>query len=77
MLNDDLFTVPLPYLAGRTAVTDADTLIADYGDDAGFEAAARAERSRDLGNALKFAHWRQIERLIVLLASEDVVGTVH
>ncbi|MES2339550.1 MAG: hypothetical protein V4537_15770 [Pseudomonadota bacterium] len=77
MLNDDLFAVPMPYLAGRTAVTDADALIAAHGDDAGFEAAARAERSRDLGNAVHFAHWRQIERLIVLLTSGDVVGTVH
>ena len=77
MLNDDLLALPLPYLAGRTAVTDADALIADYGDDAGFEAATRAERSRDLGNAVRFAHWRQIERLIVLLASDDVVGSVH
>ena len=77
MLTDDLFALPLPYLAGRTAVTDADALIADYGDDAGFEAATRAERSRDLGNAIRFAHWRQIERLIVLLASDDVVGSVH
>jgi hypothetical protein len=77
MLNDDLLALPLPHLTGRAAVTDADALIAAFGDDAGFEAASRAERSRDLGNAVKFAHWRQIERLIVLLASGDVVGSVH
>ena len=76
MLNDDLIS-PMPYLAGRTAVVDADALIAQFGDDAGFEAASRAERSRDLGNAIHFAHWRQIERLIVLLASGEVVGSVH
>lgn len=77
MLNDDLFAPPIPYLAKRTAVTDADALIAAFGDDAGYEAAARAERSRDQGNALNFAHWRQIERLIVILASDDVIGSIH
>lgn len=77
MLIDDTLATPLPYLASRTAVTDADALIASFGDDAGFEAAARADRSRDLGNVVRFAHWRQIERLIVLLASDDVVGSIH
>nr|WP_326523211.1 hypothetical protein [Sphingomonas sp.] len=74
---DDGLAAPLPYLADRRAVDDAAALIAAFGDDAGFEAAARAERSRDQGNATHFARWRQIERLIVLLASEDVDGTVH
>ena len=77
MLTDDAFELPLPYLAGPHAVTDATALLADFGDDAGFEAAARAERSRDLGNAIGFCHWRQIERLVVLLSSGDVIGTVH
>jgi len=73
---DDL-CAPMPYLADRGVITDAADLIARFGDDAGFEAAARAERSRDLGNGWRFAHWRQIERLIVLLASDRAVGTVH
>lgn len=68
---------PAPYLADRQSLVDADALIADFGDDAGLEAAARADHSRDLGNALAFARWRQIERLIVLLASDEAVGTVH
>ncbi len=77
MQIDETLAIPLPYLASPAAVVDAGALIAEYGDDAGFEAAARADRSRDLGNAIRFAHWRQIERLIVLLASDDVVGSVH
>lgn len=77
MLNDTPLDLPLPYVSGRRSVDEASALIAAFGDDAGFEAAARADRSRDLGNAVAFAHWRQIERLIVLLASGDVVGTVH
>ena len=48
-----------------------------YGDDAGFEAAARAHASRDAGNVSRFCHWRQIERVIATLASDEVVGTVH
>lgn len=77
MMSDDLRAPPVPYLADRGAVAKANALIAGYGDDAGYEAAARADRSRDLGNVLHFAEWRQIERLIVLLASGEVVGTVH
>jgi len=48
-----------------------------FGDDAGLEAAARAERSRDAGNVLHFCHWRQIERVIESLSSYEVRGTVH
>jgi hypothetical protein len=66
-----------PFIHGRVALTDASTLIEHYGDDAGFEAAARAERSRDDGNVARFCHWRQIERLIATLSSDKVQGTVH
>jgi hypothetical protein len=65
------------YLADRGAVTAADELIRKFGDDAGFEAAARADASRDLGNHINFCRWRQIERLIVLLSVNCSVGTVH
>jgi hypothetical protein len=67
----------MPYLADPAQVVDAAELITRFGDDAGFEAAARADRSRDLGNTVHFCRWRQIERLIVLLAVERAVGTVH
>jgi hypothetical protein len=66
----------MPYLVDRD-VADANTLISQFGDDAGFEAASRAEVSRDVGNHLHFCRWRQIERLIVLLSVERAVGTVH
>ena len=66
-----------PYINGRTALADAALLLETYGDDAGFEAAARAEASRDNGNVLKFCHWRQIERVIVTLSNREVRGTVH
>lgn len=68
---------PLPYLADRAHVSDAADLIALFGDDAGFEAAARADRYRDLGNYINFCRWRQIERLIILMSVNRAVGTVH
>ena len=67
----------LPHLADRRAVTDATALIAAHGPAAGIEAAARASRSRDLGNHIHFCHWRQIERLIVYLTVERPIGTLH
>ena len=48
-----------------------------FGEDAAMEAAARAERSRDVGNVLHFCHWRQIERVIATLSCHEVHGTVH
>ena len=66
-----------PFIAGRLALSDASELIDRFGDDAGLEAAVRAERSRDAGNVIRFCHWRQIERVIATLSSEEVRGTVH
>lgn len=66
-----------PYIHGRLALAEASDLIDRFGDDAGFEAATRAERSRDDGNLLRFCHWRQIERVIATLAEQEVRGTVH
>lgn len=67
----------MPFISGRGALNDAARLIDDFGDDAGFEAAARAEHSRDAGNVVRFCHWRQIERVIATLSSDEVRGTVH
>jgi hypothetical protein len=66
-----------PFIHGRMALDDASDLIERFGDDAGFEAAARAERSRDEGNVARFCHWRQIERVIATLSSDEVRGSVH
>jgi hypothetical protein len=65
------------YVASRDDVADALALIAVFGHDAGFEAQARAERSRGIGNALHFCRWRQIERLILVLGAERAPGAVH
>ena len=66
-----------PFISGRPALADAAKLIEQFGDNAGLEAAVRAERSRDEGNVVRFCHWRQIERVIVTLSSEEVRGSVH
>lgn len=66
-----------PFISGRAALEDAALLIETFGDDAGFEAAARAEDSRDQGNVIRFCHWRQIERVIATLSADDIQGTVH
>lgn len=67
----------IPYVADRQTVTDANALISTFGDDAGFEAATRAEVSRDKGNIFSFCRWRQIERLIAVLVGPVQNGTLH
>ena len=65
------------FIHGRVALDDAAELLERFGDDAGFEAAARAERSRTDGNVVRFCHWRQFERVIATLASDEVRGSIH
>lgn len=67
----------MPFISGRPALADAAELIERFGDDAGLEAAVRAERSRDAGNVIRFCHWRQIERVIVTLTAAEVRGSIH
>lgn len=67
-----------PYLADRQDVADAAALIARHGTAAAArEAAARAGRSRDLGNHIHFCRWRQIGRLIAWLDETPAERTVH
>lgn len=66
-----------PFIHSRTALEDAADLLDRFGDDAGLEAAVRAERSRDAGNVVRFCHWRQIERVVATLGSEEILGTVQ
>jgi hypothetical protein len=66
------------YLSDASAAADAADLIARFGAFAASEAAARADRSRDLGNVVHFCRWREIERMIALLSSLDRAdATVH
>jgi hypothetical protein len=66
-----------PFIASRPVLHDAADLMERFGDDAGYEAAALAELSRNCDNLLRYCHWRQIERVIATLSSADIQGTVH
>ena len=66
-----------PFIHGRLALAEASDLMERYGEDAALEAAIRAERSRDDGNVARFCHWRQIERVIATLSSDEPLGTIH
>ncbi|MBX3562571.1 MAG: hypothetical protein KF780_12265 [Sphingomonas sp.] len=65
------------HLPDRSAATEAADLIARFGIHAASEAAAQADRSREAGNVVLFCRWRQIERMVVLLASGRGERTVH
>ena len=65
------------HLPDRSAAADAAELIARFGDYAASEAAARADRSREVGNVDHFCGWRQIERMILLLAAGRRGHSVH
>ncbi len=67
----------VPFIHGRVALADASDLIERYGEDAVFEAAARAKASRNNGNVAHFCHWRHIERVIAALTSDRAFGTIH
>ena len=58
-------------------MAEAAELMALFGDHAGMEAASRADRSRVLGNVIHFCRWRQIERLIEILSSQEPIGRLH
>lgn len=66
-----------PFIHGRPALEAAAELIERFGERAVLEASARAQRSRGDGNVARFCHWRQIARVIAVLNSGEVRGTVH
>jgi hypothetical protein len=65
------------YLADAQQVAEAADLIATFGEQAPVEAAIRAGHMRDIGNHVHFCRWRQTERLVALITSAEVLGTVH
>jgi hypothetical protein len=69
--------VQLPIFIDSTHYSDAELLISNYGEEAGLEAANRADKSRSLGNHLHYCKWRQIERLCIILSIDQSIGTVH
>lgn len=73
----DEFDGPLVQVADRDIYEGATDLIAGFGSAADIEAAARADACREVGNVQHFVRWRQIERLIPVLMSDEVTGTLH
>jgi len=67
----------LPVFIDSTHYSAAELLITNYGEEAGLEAANRADKSRALGNHLHYCKWRQVERLCILLSIDQTIGTVH
>lgn len=65
------------YLADAEQVTEAADLIDAFGEQASVEAAIRAGHMRDIGNAVHFCRWRQTERLIAVMVSDEAIGTIH
>lgn len=66
-----------PFIAATRPYDDAGLLIAAFGILAADEAAARAERSRRVGNHLHFCRWRQVGRLLATLDATVATGTIH
>jgi hypothetical protein len=66
-----------PFIPGRPALDDAQELIKRFGEHAHVEASVRAARSRADGNVVRFCHWRQIQRVVAVLLSNEARGTVH
>lgn len=69
--------IAAPYLAATRPHRDAADLLATYGPHAAEEAAARAERSRQLGNHVHFCRWREVGRMIATLGRGRVSETLH
>lgn len=67
----------LPYIGTRQAYDDACMLLSHFGETAGLEASDRAEAARAKGNHIHFCHWRQIERLLVIMTIDQSIGTIH
>lgn len=67
----------LPVFIDSTNFSDAEQLITNFGEEAGLEAANRADKSRAVGNHLHYCKWRQVERLCVFLSIDQSIGTVH
>lgn len=67
----------LPLYVENRDVLEAEALISEFGNQAGMEAAERAEASRNIGNHIRFCRWRQIERLVIMLNVRTSLGTIH
>ncbi len=72
-------TIPAPHHRSAPSVIagDAAQLMREFGEAAGDAAALRAACARRNDNAVRFAHWRGVERLVALLGDADPGGSRH
>ncbi len=68
---------PVPYIADRADLARAHELMRGFGPAAADEATARATQARDRDNVVQFCRWRQVARLVTLLAHPAAWGTIH
>ena len=68
---------PHVHISDADAAVEEAELIERFGGFAADEAAARASRSRDIGNVVHYCRWRQFQRLIEYLETGPVGATVH
>ncbi len=66
-----------PYISDASDLATAHELISDFGTRAADEAVSRAADARDNDNVIQFCRWRQVARLVTLLARPGVWGTIH
>lgn len=65
------------HIPDAAAAHEAAELIDRFGEFAADEAAARATKSRDLGNVIHYCRWRQIQRLIEVMHGNGFESTLH
>ncbi len=65
------------FVADREAYDGAAALIDAFGENALAEAAARAERCRDIGNHIHYTRWCRVGRTIMQLGDPAPGGLVH
>ncbi len=68
---------PMPVFTDRMAYDEADNMLTILGQSAALHAADNADDARERGNHIRFCHWRQVERLIVMLSVQKSFGTIH
>ncbi|MEE4349799.1 MAG: hypothetical protein V2J26_06180 [Pacificimonas sp.] len=61
----------------RSSFDTAMTLVSEHGEDAVLEAALQADKHRNRGDVGSFVRWRSVERAVLMLQLDDVVGEVH
>ena len=66
-----------PFITGRLALAEASELMIGSATTPGWRPRRAPNAAAMTAMSLHFCHWRQIERMIATLSSDEVRGTVH